>query len=50
MTSSDPGMPIRRFLETEGIMTLPTWVDYNRRRIAEERGGAPDLPPGAESP
>ena len=48
MTSSDPEMPIGRFLETEDIMTLNTWIAYNRRRIAEERGGPPVMPPGTE--
>ena len=48
MTSSDPEMPIGRFLEAEDIMTLPAWIDYNRRRIAEERHGPPTMPPGAE--
>jgi predicted amidohydrolase len=46
MTSSDPRMPIGRFLETEGMMTLPAWIAHNRRRIAEERGGPPNTPPG----
>ena len=49
MTSSDPEMPIGRFLETEGIMTLSDWVDYNRRRIGEARGGPPVMPPEAEN-
>jgi len=48
MTSSDPDMPIGRFLEVEGMMTLNEWVAYNRRRIAEERGGPPVMPPGAD--
>lgn len=38
MTSSDPEMPIGRFLEIEGIMTLSQWVAYNRQRIEQERG------------
>jgi predicted amidohydrolase len=41
MTSKDPRMPIGRFLEAEGLMTLPAWIAHNRRRIAEERGGPP---------
>ncbi len=45
MTSSDPEMPIGRFLEAEDIMTLPAWIAHNRRRIAEERGGPPPGPP-----
>jgi hypothetical protein len=47
MTSSDPQMPIGRVLETEGMMTLPEWIAHNRRRIEEERGGPPVMPPGA---
>jgi predicted amidohydrolase len=43
MTSSDPGMPIGRFLKAEGLMTLPAWIAHNRRRIAEERGGPPNV-------
>ncbi|MBT7858991.1 MAG: carbon-nitrogen hydrolase family protein [Gemmatimonadetes bacterium] len=39
MTSSDPDMPIGRFLEIEGIMTLAQWIAYNRQRIEAERGG-----------
>ena len=44
MTSSDPEMPIGRFLETEDIMTLRDWVDYNRQRDEEARGGPPAVP------
>lgn len=47
MTSSDPAMPVGRFLETEGIMTLSDWIAYNRRRTDEERGGPPVMPGGA---
>ena len=50
MTSSDPEMPIGRFLDTEDIMTLPAWVAHNRRRIQEERGGPPAMPPGSGCP
>ncbi len=46
MTSSDARMPIGRFLHTERIMTLAEWVDHNRRRIAQERGGPPAMPSG----
>jgi len=49
MTSSDPDMPIGRFLETEDIMTLQAWVAYNRTRIEAERGGPGRVPPGPES-
>ena len=48
MTSSNPEMPIGRFLEVEDMMTLNEWVAYNRRRIAQERGGPPVMPPGTE--
>jgi predicted amidohydrolase len=43
MTSSDPAMPIGRFIETEGLMTLPAWIAHNRRKIAEARGGRPNV-------
>jgi predicted amidohydrolase len=38
MTSSDPEVPIGRFLQTEGIMTLTEWIAYNRRRVEDARG------------
>lgn len=43
MTSSDPQMPIGRFLEAEDMMTLRAWIDYNRGRITEARGGPPHV-------
>ena len=49
MTSKDPEMPIGRFLETEDIMTLREWVDYNRRRIFDERDGPPAMPLGGRA-
>ena len=49
MTSSDPDMPIGRFLEIEDIMTLQAWVAYNRSRIEAERGGPPNTPPVADA-
>jgi len=47
MTSSDPALPIGRFLQAEGIMTLNEWIAYNRQRAAAARGGPPVMPPGA---
>ncbi|NLW51362.1 MAG: carbon-nitrogen hydrolase family protein [Candidatus Brocadiaceae bacterium] len=46
MTSTDPEMPIGRFVEIEKMMSTREWVAYNRTRIARERGGPPTLPPG----
>jgi hypothetical protein len=46
MTSNDPDMPIGKFIEVEGMMTANEWIAYNRKRIAEERGGPPTMPPG----
>jgi len=37
MTSSDPALPIGRFLQAEGIMTLNEWIAYNRQRAAAAR-------------
>ena len=39
MTSQDPAMPIGRFLETEGIMTLNAWIAHNRCMQDKARGG-----------
>ncbi len=45
-------LPIRDIRDADVLlanglyMTLPAWIDYNRLRIAEERGGSPIMPPG----
>jgi predicted amidohydrolase len=48
VTSSDPSLPVRRFLEVEGLLTGRQRVRRNIALQLEARGGAPTMPAAAE--
>ena len=45
MTSTDPGLPVGRFIEAEGIETMPDWLACNRQAQDKARGRRLTMPP-----
>jgi hypothetical protein len=44
MTSTDPGLPVGRFIEAEGIEMMPDWLARNRQAQDKARGRRLTMP------